>query len=238
MTTLQGLPPLPKSLQALLCAGVAQWKEMEKTHQLRTLIQQQLAAENGSNGVSVGQSNGEQTEGSVVSVDTTAAVPTRPAVSATYYPATSRGIEAAISHLHQEMVSLRQLDMSLLCQLMSLNESIHEYKHLLHDRTSDTTSDCSSIMEDEHEYENTPYYNDKYVNEFFHRQSYVSTPTPPPEESIYEPVAYTDTVSSTSSSVEPPKMQKKNRRNKSKMDNGTDCGNNIAAVAATYESNC
>jgi len=104
MTTLQGLPPLPKSLQALLCAGVAQWKEMEKTHQLRTLIQQQLAAENGSNGVSVGRPNGEQTEGSI---DTTVAeIPTRPAVSATYYPATSRGIEAAISHLHQEMVGI------------------------------------------------------------------------------------------------------------------------------------
>ena len=129
--------------------------------------------------------------------------------------------------------------MSLLCQLMSLNESIQEYKHILHDRTSDTTSDCSSIMEDEHEYENTPFHNDKYVNEFFHRKSYASTPTPPPEESIYEPVAYTDTVSSTSSSpVEPPMMQKKNRRNMSKMGNGSDCGNNIAAVAATYESNC
>ena len=104
MTTLQGLPPLPKSLQALLCAGVAQWKEMEKTHQLRTLIQQQLAEENSSNGVSVGRPNGEQTEGSV---DTTEAeIPTRPAVSTTYYPATSRGIEAAISHLHQEMVGI------------------------------------------------------------------------------------------------------------------------------------
>ena len=136
-------------------------------------------------------------------------------------------------------MSLRQLDMSLLCQLMGLNESIQEYKHLLHDRTSDTTSDCSSIMEDEHEYENTPFHSDKYVNEFFHRKSYMSTPTPPPEESIYEPVAYTGTMSSKSSSpVQPPMMQKKNRKNKTNMDNGTSCGNNITTTAATYESNC
>ena len=104
-STLQGLPPLPKSLQTLLCAGVAQWREMEKTHQLRTLIQQQLAAENGTNGISVGpRSNGEQTQDS----DDASPVemPVRPAVSSSCYPSgsASRGIEAAISHLHQEMV--------------------------------------------------------------------------------------------------------------------------------------
>ena len=124
--------------------------------------------------------------------------------------------------------------MSLLCQLMSLNESIQEYKHLLHDRMSDTMSDCSSIMEEEHEYENTPYHNDKYVNEFFHRPNIMST-TPPPEESIYEPVTYTETLPSMSSSpIQPPRMQK---RCKTRTDNGVDIAN-IPAIPASYESNC
>ena len=129
--------------------------------------------------------------------------------------------------------------MSLLCQLMSLNESIQEYKHLLHDRAamSDTMSDCSSIIEEEHDYENTPYHNDKYVNEFFHRPNIMST-TPPPEESIYEPVTlYAETSPMMSSSpVQPPRMQK---RSKTKTaDNGVDILGDIPAIPATYESNC
>ena len=93
---------------------------MEKTHQLRTLIQQQLAAENGTNGtngITVGRrSNGEQTQDSVDM--SPVEMPVRPVVSSTCYPpSASRGIEAAISHLHQEMVrnSLKfEFDLGLL----------------------------------------------------------------------------------------------------------------------------
>lgn len=38
------------------------------------------------------------------------------------------GLDAALALLRKEMVGLRQLDMSLLCQLWSLHESIQEYK--------------------------------------------------------------------------------------------------------------
>ncbi|KAM6970160.1 leucine repeat adapter protein 25 [Aplochiton taeniatus] len=38
------------------------------------------------------------------------------------------GLDAALALLRKEMVGLRQLDMSLLCQLWSLYESIQEYK--------------------------------------------------------------------------------------------------------------
>ncbi|XP_013873101.1 protein FAM89A [Austrofundulus limnaeus] len=38
------------------------------------------------------------------------------------------GLDAALALLRKEMVSLRQLDMSLLCQLWSLHEAIQEYK--------------------------------------------------------------------------------------------------------------
>uniref|UniRef100_A0A8C2UYD1 Protein FAM89A n=2 Tax=Chinchilla lanigera TaxID=34839 RepID=A0A8C2UYD1_CHILA len=37
-------------------------------------------------------------------------------------------LDAALALLRKEMVGLRQLDMSLLCQLYSLYESIQEYK--------------------------------------------------------------------------------------------------------------
>ncbi|GIY31723.1 leucine repeat adapter protein 25 [Caerostris darwini] len=45
-------------------------------------------------------------------------------------------LDVQLALLRKEMVGLRQLDMSLLCQLWSLNESIHEYKQLLQDRMS------------------------------------------------------------------------------------------------------
>lgn len=38
------------------------------------------------------------------------------------------GLDAALALLRKEMVGLRQLDMSLLCQLWSLREAIQEYK--------------------------------------------------------------------------------------------------------------
>ncbi|KAM9846742.1 leucine repeat adapter protein 25 [Aulostomus maculatus] len=38
------------------------------------------------------------------------------------------GLDAALALLRKEMVGLRQLDMSLLCQLWSLHEAIQEYK--------------------------------------------------------------------------------------------------------------
>lgn len=40
----------------------------------------------------------------------------------------SGGLDAALALLRKEMVCLRQLDMSLLCQLWSLREAIQEYK--------------------------------------------------------------------------------------------------------------
>ncbi|KAM3601651.1 uncharacterized protein V6R79_016195 [Siganus canaliculatus] len=38
------------------------------------------------------------------------------------------GLDAALALLRKEMIGLRQLDMSLLCQLWSLREAIQEYK--------------------------------------------------------------------------------------------------------------
>ncbi|CAN8031331.1 unnamed protein product [Ixodes persulcatus] len=147
---LKGLPPLPKSLSGLLNFNSTQWRELERLHNMRTMIQQDLC-----------QSS------------SVAAAAARPRSSRTYHQAAgasssrsqdrgtsdalqggrgSRGVQqenedmwagrstttrldAQLALLRKEMVGLRQLDMSLLCQLWSLNESIQEYKQVLQDRS-------------------------------------------------------------------------------------------------------
>ncbi|KAI6071927.1 hypothetical protein LUU34_01141500 [Aix galericulata] len=49
-------------------------------------------------------------------------------------------LDAALALLRKEMVGLRQLDMSLLCQLYSLYESIQEYKGACQ---ADSNADCT-----------------------------------------------------------------------------------------------
>lgn len=143
---LKGLPPLPKSLSGLLNFNSTQWRELERLHNMRTMIQQDLCQ---------------------------SSVPTRPRSSRTYHQAvgasssrvqdrsssdglqgghgirgapqenvdawagrsTTTRLDAQLALLRKEMVGLRQLDMSLLCQLWSLNESIQEYKQVLQDRS-------------------------------------------------------------------------------------------------------
>lgn len=61
------------------------------------------------------------------------------------------GLDAALALLRKEMVGLRQLDMSLLCQLWSLHEAIQEYKgsSLLSEATADNGSSEEEEDEDE-----------------------------------------------------------------------------------------
>uniref|UniRef100_A0A663E6X8 Protein FAM89A n=2 Tax=Accipitrinae TaxID=8955 RepID=A0A663E6X8_AQUCH len=55
-------------------------------------------------------------------------------------------LDAALALLRKEMVGLRQLDMSLLCQLYSLYESIQEYKGACQaDSNADCTFFCPSL---------------------------------------------------------------------------------------------
>ncbi|XP_071518873.1 uncharacterized protein [Panulirus ornatus] len=48
----------------------------------------------------------------------------------------SSTLDSQLAVLRKEMVGLRQLDMSLLCQLWSLNESIQEFKQLINERAA------------------------------------------------------------------------------------------------------
>ncbi|XP_071963266.1 protein FAM89A-like [Antedon mediterranea] len=54
-------------------------------------------------------------------------------------------VDAGLALLRKEMVGLRQLDMSLLCQLWSLHESIQEYKMMLSAEAEMEDDDSESI---------------------------------------------------------------------------------------------
>ncbi|KAG8191743.1 hypothetical protein JTE90_008806 [Oedothorax gibbosus] len=128
MASLQGLPPLPKSLSGLLNFSSAQWKEMERLHTMRTMIQQDLTR-----GIAE-RSNLQRVPSHSNSVENDPSDHGSPSESSGQSRAGRLDVQLAL--LRKEMVGLRQLDMSLLCQLWSLNESIHEYKQLMQDRMS------------------------------------------------------------------------------------------------------
>ncbi|VDI46854.1 Hypothetical predicted protein [Mytilus galloprovincialis] len=52
-------------------------------------------------------------------------------------------LNVALNRLKDEMVGLRQLDMSLLSQLWSLNDAIQDYKAVVQERCSETNSEYS-----------------------------------------------------------------------------------------------
>uniref|UniRef100_A0A8D2B7V9 Protein FAM89A n=1 Tax=Sciurus vulgaris TaxID=55149 RepID=A0A8D2B7V9_SCIVU len=99
-----GLPPLPKSLRGLLrsAAGGAAggWRHLERLYAQKSRIQDELSR--GGAGGRGARAAGPRTK--------------------------PPNLDAALALLRKEMVGLRQLDMSLLCQLYSLYESIQEYK--------------------------------------------------------------------------------------------------------------
>lgn len=63
------------------------------------------------------------------------------------------GLDAALALLRKEMVGLRQLDMSLLCQLWSLHEDIQEFKG--YSLLSGTSLSADNASEEEEEEEET-----------------------------------------------------------------------------------
>ncbi|XP_004620371.1 protein FAM89A [Sorex araneus] len=114
-----GLPPLPKSLSGLLhsaSGGGASggWRHLERLYAQKSRIQDELS------------------RGGARGVRTSAPSPRPP------------NLDAALALLRKEMVGLRQLDMSLLCQLYSLYESIQEYKGACQ---AGSSPDCSYALE-------------------------------------------------------------------------------------------
>lgn len=64
-------------------------------------------------------------------------------------------LDAALALLRKEMVGLRQQDMSLLCQLWSLHESIQEYKGSCHDLSAGHGIENGYFDEDDEYYQET-----------------------------------------------------------------------------------
>ncbi|CAL8365441.1 unnamed protein product [Lota lota] len=93
-----GLPPLPKSLSGMLTSSGGSWRDIEKLHSTRVRIEADLSRAGASGDV-----------------------PSRSLCNHV-------GLDGALALLRKEMVGVRQLDMSLLCQLWSHYEAVQDYK--------------------------------------------------------------------------------------------------------------
>ncbi|XP_007893339.1 sprT-like domain-containing protein Spartan [Callorhinchus milii] len=78
-------------------------------------------------------------------------------------PSKPANLDAALALLRKEMVGLRQLDMSLLCQLWSLYESIQEYKGTCQDLSAAANSDCAYGMENGYFDEEEEYFQEQTI---------------------------------------------------------------------------
>ncbi|XP_071024397.1 leucine repeat adapter protein 25 [Oncorhynchus clarkii lewisi] len=114
VSSIEGLPPLPKGLSGILNSSGGSWRDIEKVYSKRTRIQADISKSR------VGNSLGLSKPPS---------------------------LDAALAVLRKEMVGLRQLDMSLLCQLWSLYESIQEYKGAFQDISSSMLSESTFTTE-------------------------------------------------------------------------------------------
>ncbi|XP_032072366.1 protein FAM89A [Thamnophis elegans] len=122
-----GLPPLPKSLSGLLNSSSSggapggaggRWRDLERLYAQKSRIQDELSRRGSGGGGGGGRGSPR--------------------------PPKPPNLDAALALLRKEMVGLRQLDMSLLCQLYSLYESIQEYKGACQAVSS---ADCAYALE-------------------------------------------------------------------------------------------
>jgi len=177
MASLQGLPPLPKSLSGInlfeTSGGNLHFSPMDQQQQkpdastprgmAKSESFRQLASQNsspGSGGGAGGVSGNSGAVRVVASSSSSGRGPTPPTPGGTTHqqilhhqhlrshqqngdgpapPIVPRvrkptGLDAQLAILRKEMFGLRQLDLSLLSQLWSLNESIQEFRQLLQDQ--------------------------------------------------------------------------------------------------------
>lgn len=143
MDALRDLPPLPKSLSGLINFNSSQWRELERVHLMRTMIQQDLsraapvapARSSSASRASASRQRSPQAESLHGSLGNSRVAGGTSKDAHNTWSGRSSRLDAQLAVLRKEMVGLRQLDMSLLCQLWSLNESIQEYKQALQDRS-------------------------------------------------------------------------------------------------------
>ncbi|KAK6488984.1 protein FAM89A [Huso huso] len=85
-------------------------------------------------------------------------------------------LDAALALLRKEMVGLRQQDMSLLCQLWSLHESIQEYKGSCQDMSAVSNIDGTYNVENGFFDEEDDYYQDTSIAPNEHMDLNASVP--------------------------------------------------------------
>jgi hypothetical protein len=133
------LPPLPKSLSGI-----------ELTQQQLLIQQQQLNQANYQNLLQL-----QQAQGHLSAFDSQRSLSS--SSSSSIRSKTNSSLDTQLMKLKREMYSLRQLDLSLLSQLWSLNESIQEYRTLLQEQEnnlsphSPTPSNSDDDAKDESE---------------------------------------------------------------------------------------
>ena len=175
-SALAGLPPLPKSLSGMLNPG----DSLSGSPQGSAF--RPVGGGGGGGRQSAGQSlyanarPRSQERSASTSSTTGMYVNTAEVRAASYSPSGGRKwtqLDSQLAFLRQEMVSLRQMDMDLLCKFWALNEKIQEYKAQQSRNSSLSPHDW--LEQDEHEEESDEeYFNDPediYIQPYRNGQS-------------------------------------------------------------------
>lgn len=117
MSEIQGLPPLPKCFNEVVGNGEKITNGVD--HNLMVSDSGPDANKNHNGSITNGQDDSSSS------------------------PSPFSRLNEALTKLKNEMVGLRQLDISLLSQLWSLNDAIQDYKAAVHERYSETNSEYS-----------------------------------------------------------------------------------------------
>ncbi|XP_032830192.1 leucine repeat adapter protein 25-like [Petromyzon marinus] len=107
-----GLPPLPRSLSALLHSSRESWRDAGRLYAARSRLHAELQA----TGSGHADLAGSYSSSSSSATASSACYPAR--------VARPHGLGAALALLRREMVGLRQMDLWLLCQLWTLQEAL------------------------------------------------------------------------------------------------------------------
>lgn len=137
------LPPVPNCFSKLLVSETdtsplpsQPWREAERLRELKDIMLQALAKESVPD--TQAMVNGNKTGGGDDVTDHELSDEEGggdPSSGATPFAR----LNSALCKLKREMVDLRHMDMSLFCQLLSLNEAIQDFKMTVNDRYSEYT---------------------------------------------------------------------------------------------------
>ncbi|KAL7888960.1 hypothetical protein AOLI_G00039340 [Acnodon oligacanthus] len=178
---IEGLPPLPKSLSGLLNSSGGSWRDMERVYVKKTMIQDDLSrGRANTDGLLANKPANLDAALALLRKEMVSEVGLKPpaakagkgqsnSCSCSTKPARSAFrfrhplLTRCLFALFFLQVGLRQQDMSLLCQLWSLHESIQEYKGSCQDLSAGSSADGPYGMENGYFDEDDEYYTESGV---------------------------------------------------------------------------